>query len=178
MEKSKICTLILSTICVLAVSSCVEKRKFQIRQDCYSAIQDYVAEHESYNSFLLLSTKKLFNGNVFYQVFLIGPLYEGLDVELKDFRAIELCEFKKKKIFVFSEISYIIKDNENYKAACCKRDSILDLSFYGEHKYTYSSLINYLKRGRLLYYRDGKLHVLNNPDRLYLPTIKIDSMRP
>jgi len=120
----------------------------------------------------------LFNGNVFYQGFLIGPLYEGLDVELKDFRAIELCEFKKKKIFVFSEISYIIKDNGNYKVDCCKRDSILDLSCYGENKYTYSSLINYLKRGRLLYYRDGKSHVLNNPDRLYLPTIKIDSVRP
>lgn len=106
MEKSKICTLILSTICVLAVSSCVEKRKFQIRQDCYSAIQDYVAEHESYNSFLLLSTKKLFNGNVFYQGFLIGPLYEGLDAELKDFRAIELCEFKKRR-YLFS-LKYLI----------------------------------------------------------------------
>ena len=115
MEKSKIYIFVLSTICVLAIPSCVEKRKLQIRQDCYSAIQDYVAEHESYNSFLLLSTKKLFNGNVFYQGFLIGPLYEGLDVELKDFRAIELCEFKEKKIFVFSEISYINVSSTNYK---------------------------------------------------------------
>ena len=178
MGKSKIYMFVLSTICMLAISSCVEKRNFQIKQDCSSAIQDYVEEHESYNSFLLLSTKKLFNGNVFYQGFLIGPLYEGLDVELKDFRAIELYEFKRKKIYVFSEISYIIKDNGNYKADCCKRDSILDLSCCGENKYTYSSLINYLKRGRLLYYHDGKLHILNNPDRLYLPTIKIDSMKP
>ncbi|RKW53743.1 MAG: hypothetical protein D8H98_16895 [Prevotella sp.] len=35
----------------------------------------------------------------------------------------------------------------------------------------------YLKRAKLLFFEQGKLRISNSPDTLYLPTIKIDSLR-
>ena len=71
MENNKILAVALSIILAFATVGCTQKRPYQVRQDCYAAIKAYVAEHKEYNSFLLLSTQKLFNEDGKHPGFLI-----------------------------------------------------------------------------------------------------------
>ena len=101
MGKNKLLTIAQSITLALAMASCTNKHPYQVRQDCYAAIETYVASHKEYNSFLLLSTRKLFNEDGTHPGFLIGPLYKGLDKELKNFAPIEFLEVDGKKFISF-----------------------------------------------------------------------------
>ena len=100
MGKNKLLTIAQSITLVLAMASCTNKHPYQVRQDCYAAIESYVACHKEYTSFLLLSTRKLFNEDGNHPGFLIGPLYKGLDKELKDFALTDFLEVDAKKRFI------------------------------------------------------------------------------
>ena len=177
MGKNKLLTIAQSITLALAMASCTNKHPYQVRQDCYAAIESYVACHKEYTSFLLLSTRKLFNEDGNHPGFLIGPLYKGLDKELKDFAPIELLEVGGKKIYLFSDVSYLTSNDNNPTIHYCKPDSTLLLSYDNQQTYCHYHLTNYLKRAKLLFFEQGKLRISNSPDTLYLPTIKIDSLR-
>ena len=177
MEKNKFLTITLSIALALAMVGCTNKRPYQVRQDCYAAIESYVACHKEYTSFLLLSTQKLFNEDGNHPGFLIGPLYKGLDKELKNFAPIEFLEVDGKKVYLFSEVSYLTNNDNNPINNYCKPDSTLLLSYDNHQIYCHYRLVNYLKRAKLLFFEQDKLCISNSPDTLYLPTIKIDSLR-
>ena len=177
MENNKILAVALSIILALATVGCTQKRPYQVRRDCYTAIKAYVAEHKECNSFLLLSTQKLFNEDGKHPGFLIGPLYKGLDKELKNFAPIEFLEVDGKKVYLFSEVSYLTNNDNNPITNYCKPDSTLLLSYDNQQTYCHYRLVNYLKRAKLLFFEQGKLRISNSPDTLFLPTIKIDSLR-
>lgn len=177
MGKNKLLTIAQSITLALAMAGCTNKHPYQVRQDCYAAIETYVASHKEYNSFLLLSTQKLFNEDGTHPGFLIGPLYKGLDKELKNFAPIEFLEVDGKKVYLFSEVSYLTNNDNNPINNYCKPDSTLMLSYDNQQTYCHYRLVNYLKRARLLFFEQGKLRISNSPDTLYLPTIKIDSLR-
>lgn len=80
MGKNKLLTIAQSITLTLAMASCTNKHPYQVRQDCYAAIETYVASHKEYNSFLLLSTRKLFNEDGTHPGFLIGPLYRVIQL--------------------------------------------------------------------------------------------------
>jgi hypothetical protein len=175
MENNKILAVALSIILALATVGCTQKRDYQVRRDCYTAIKVYVAEHKECNSFLLLSTQKLFNEDGTHPGFLIGPLYKGLDKELKDFAPTEFLEIDGRKVYLFSEVSYLLNNDHIPISGYLKPDSVLILSYDQQRIYNHNRLINYLKRAKLLYFEQGKLRICNSPDTLYLPVIKVDS---
>ena len=177
MGKNKLLTIAQSITLALAMAGCTNKHPYQVRQDCYAAIETYVASHKEYNSFLLLSTRKLFNEDGTHPGFRIGPLYKGLDKELKGFAPIEFLEVAGKKIYLFSDVSYLTNNDNNPTIHYCKPDSTLLLSYDNQQIYCHYRLTNYLKRAKLLFFEQGKLRISNSPDTLYLPTIKIDSLR-
>ena len=177
MGKNKLLTITLSITLALAMAGCTNKCPYQVRKDCYAAIETYVASHKGYNSFLLLSTQKLFNEDGTHPGFLIGPLYKGLDKELKGFAPIEFLEVAGKNIYLFSDVSYLTSNDNNPTIHYCKPDSTLLLSYDNQQTYCHYRLANYLKRAKLLFFEQGKLRISNSPDTLYLPTIKIDSLR-
>ena len=175
MENNKTLTVVLSIILALATAGCTPKKSYQVRPDCYAAMKAYVAVHKEYNGFLLLSTQKLFNEDGTHPGFLIGPLYKGLDKELKDFAPTEFLEIDGRKVYLFSEVSYLLNNDHIPISDYFKPDSILILSYGQQRIYNHNRLINYLKRAKLLYFEQGKLRISNSPDTLYLPVIKIDS---
>ena len=135
MENNKILAVALSIILALATVGCTQKRDYQVRRDCYTAIKAYVAEHKECNSFLLLSTQKLFNEDGKHPGFLIGPLYKGLDKELKDFAPTEFLEIDGRKVYLFSEISHLLNNDHIPTSDYFKPDSILILAM-GNNGYT------------------------------------------
>ena len=176
MENNKILAVALSIILALATVGCTQKRPYQVRKDCYTAIKAYVAEHKECNSFLLLSTQKLFNEDGKHPGFLIGPLYKGLDKELKDFAPTEFLEIDGRKVYLFSEVSYLLNNDHIQISDYFKPDSVLIFSYGQQRIYNHNRLINYLKRAKLLYFEQGELRISNSPDTLYLPVIKVDSL--
>ena len=139
MENNKILAVALSIILALATVGCTQKRPYQVRRDCYAAIKAYVAEHKEYNSFLLLSNQKLFNEDGKHPGFLIGPLYKGLDKEIKDFAPTEFLEIDRRKVYLFSEVSCLLNNDNIPRSDYIKPDSVLIFS-YGQqriynHKY-------------------------------------------
>ena len=114
-----------------------------------------------------------------YETFLwqVGNFSKGLDKELKDFALTEFLEVDGKKIYLFSEVSYLTSNDNNPTIHYCKPDSTLLLSYDNQQTYCHYRLVNYLKRAKLLFFEQGKLCISNSPDTLYLPTIKVDSIR-
>ena len=51
MGKNKLLTIAQSITLALAMAGCTNKHPYQVRQDCYAAIETYVASHKEYNSF-------------------------------------------------------------------------------------------------------------------------------
>ena len=94
-----------------------------------------------------------------------------------NFAPIEFLEVDRKKVYLFSEVSYLTNNDNNPINNYCKPDSTLLLSYDNQQTYCHYHLVNYLKRAKLLFFEQGKLRISNSPDTLYLPTIKIDSIR-
>ena len=129
-----------------------------------------------YDSYVILPTNRLFNFDESKHGLLLGPLYKEFLAELKDSAIIEFCEVSHKKIYAIPTIKnkmHNSKDVLNIKY--CSRDSSLITNYNGREIYTYSNLINFLKRAILIYYnKEQDLTTENHPDTIVLPKIKCD----
>ena len=84
-------------------------------------------------------------------------------------------EIDGRKVYLFSEVSCLLNNDNIPRSDYIKPDSVLILSYGQQRIYEHNRLINYLKRAKLLYFEQGKLRISNSPDILYLPVIKVDS---
>lgn len=50
MGKNKLLTIALPITLALAMAGCTNKHPYQVRQDCYAAIETYVASHKEYTT--------------------------------------------------------------------------------------------------------------------------------
>jgi hypothetical protein len=131
-----------------------------------------------YDSYVILSTDRLFNFDERKHGLLLGPLYKDFLAELKDSIIIEFCEVSHRKIYAIPIIKNKMQNPKGtLNVKYCSRDSFLIANYKGRKIYTYSSLINFLKRSILIYYNDKHaLTMESHPDTIVLPNIECDTL--
>ncbi|WP_147630760.1 hypothetical protein [Xylanibacter rarus] len=170
--------LVLTCMLIFACNKKGEKDELNVyleNKHFMQAINMYVTTTR-YDSYVILPTNHLFNFDEKKHGFLLGPLYKDFLAELKDSIIIEFCEVSHKKIYVIPTIK---NKKRNQKEALninyCNSDSFLIADYNGKEIYTYSNLINFLKRAILIYYNEKHfLTIESHPDTIVLPKVKCE----
>ncbi len=173
--------------CVLFISCKNSSNKieinWQLRDDTYEIIQEYIRKYPQYNTYLMLPVtdpykKKdiICNRELTIEStgFLLGPCYNFfLDKDF--FHVQDYLSFKmmNKKIYIKTDMTNMYQDVDKKWENTVQIDSCLDDFGYKSKAFP----TNYLKRAILIYQKNGKVFVNNKPDTLFSVVNKVGNKK-